>query len=154
MWAYEVQGSLSVEAHLEADGALSLRAAHALASSLENRARAEIPDLLELTTHMEPRGQLTQLAEPALDEPQVIRAVQRVVSEASQTFGSVACHQVQVRGSDQGWTVSMHCTLPGEISLARAHQTSFRLESLLRKRVPSIDRVTIHTEPTEGLMAS
>ena len=132
--------------HLEADGALPLREAHALASSLEKRAGAEIPHLAELTTHIEPRGQFTQALDSGLEEPHVIQVVQQVINE---TCSAEACHQVQVRRSGEGWAVSMHCHLPGEIPLVEAHRISTRLETRLRERIAGLERVVIHTEPWE-----
>jgi cation diffusion facilitator family transporter len=146
VWAVEneIDGRYHAEAHLEVDGALSLREAHALASAVEERARAEIPYLVELTTHIEPRGQLIRPAEPGLGEMQVAQAVQRIARE---TLDVGACHQVQVRRSGEGWAVSMHCQLPGDILLAEAHRISTRMEAQLQQQVPGLERVVIHTEP-------
>lgn len=148
VWAVEneIDGRYHAEAHLEVDGTLSLREAHALASALEERARAEIPYLVELNTHIEPRGQLIRPAEPGLGEMQVAQAVQRIVRE---TLDAGACHQVHVRRSGEGWAVSMHCQLPGDIILAEAHRISTRLEAQLQEQVPGLERVVIHTEPQE-----
>jgi divalent metal cation (Fe/Co/Zn/Cd) transporter len=149
VWAYEVSGGAGfvVEVHLEADGTLPLREAHALASSLEERACAEVPHLAELTTHIEPRGQLTQALDSSLEEPLVTQAVQQVINE---TLNAEACHQVQVRRSDRGWAVSLHCHLPGEMPLVEAHRIGTRLEARLRERIAGLERVVIHTEPWEG----
>ena len=144
VWAHEMDRSYHAEAHLEVDGTLSLREAHALASALEERARAELPYLVELTTHIEPRGQLIRPAEPGLGEMQVAQAVQRMARE---TLDAGACHQVHVRRSGEGWAVSMHCQLPGDILLAEAHRISTRLEAQLQEQVPGLERVVIHTEP-------
>ena len=144
MWTYEVKGRYHVEAHLEADGVLPLSQAHALASALEERAMAEIPNLAELITHIEPRGQLIQTRVPGLEETQVVQAVQRVADDA---LHGEACHQVQVRRGNDGWLVSMHCCIPGDTSLEKAHRTSTWLEALLREEVPELERVVIHTEP-------
>jgi cation diffusion facilitator family transporter len=146
VWAHEVNGRYHMELHLEADGTLPLRQAHNIASSLEERARAEIPHLAELTIHIEPTGQLTQASVPGVEETQVAQAVQRVIND---TLNAEACHQVQVRRGDRGWTVSMHCHLPGEITLAEAHRISTRLETRLLEKVPGLERVVIHTEPRE-----
>lgn len=146
VWASEVNGRYHTEVHLEVDGTLPLRQAHELASSLEARARAEIPHLVELTTHIEPRGRLTRASETDLEERQVIEAMQQVVNDV---LNSEACHSVQVRQSEAGWTVSMHCHLPGEIPLAEAHRIGSRLEMQLLERVPGLERVVIHTEPWE-----
>jgi divalent metal cation (Fe/Co/Zn/Cd) transporter len=149
VWAYEVSGSdgYIVEVHLEADGTLPLREAHALASSLEMRARAEVPHLAELTTHIEPQGQLTEALDSGLEESHVSQMVQQVINE---TLNAEACHQAQVRRSGEGWAVSMHCYLPGEIPLVEAHRISSRLETRLRERIAGLERVVIHTEPWEG----
>ena len=146
VWAHEVDGRYHMELHLEADGTLPLRQAHKIASSLEERARAEIPHLAELTIHIEPQGQLILASDPGVEKTQVAQAVQQVIND---TLNAEACHQVQVRRGYEGWTVSMHCHLPGEISLAEAHRVSTRLETRLQKGVPGLERVVIHTEPRE-----
>ena len=43
----------------------------------------------------------------------------------------------------------MYCHLPGEIFPAEAHRVSTRLETRLRKEIPELERVVIHTEPRE-----
>jgi len=146
VWAHEVDGRYYIEVHLEADGTLPLRQAHEIASSLEERVRAEISHLAELTIHIEPQGQLIQASDPGVEETQVSQAVQRVING---TLNAEACHQVQVRRAYEGWAVSMHCQLPGEISLAEAHRISTRLETRLQEEVPGLERVVIHTEPQE-----
>jgi len=135
-----------VEVHLEADGTLPLRQAHKIASSLEERARAEISHLAELTIHIEPQGQLTRALDPGVEEMQVAQAVRQVIDD---TLNAEACHRVRVRRGYEGWAVSMHCQLPGEISLAEAHRISTRLETRLQEEVPGLERVVIHTEPQE-----
>jgi cation diffusion facilitator family transporter len=124
VWAHEVDGRYHAEVHLEFDGALPLRQAHELASSLEARARTDVPHLAELTTHIEPVGQLTRAFDPGLEETQVLQAVQQVIGDV---LDAGACHQVQVRRSNGGWAVSMHCHLPGELPLTTAHHISTRL---------------------------
>ena len=146
VWAHEVDGRYYMEFHLEADGTLPLRQAHKIASSLEERAHTEIPHLAELTIHIEPQGQLILASDPGVEETQVAQAVQRVIND---TLKADACHQIRVRRGYEGWAVSMHCLLPGEISLAEAHRISTRLETRLQEEVPGLERVVIHTEPRE-----
>ena len=146
VWAHEVDGRYYVEIHLEADGTLPLRQAHEMASSLEERARLEIPHLAELTIHIEPQGQLTRASALGMEETQVAQAVQQVTND---TLNAETCHKVRVRRGYEGWAVSMHCHLPAEISLAEAHRISSRLETRLLKEVPGLERVVIHTEPRE-----
>ncbi len=144
VWAYEVEGRYYMEVHLEADGTLPLRQAHEMASSLEERARAEIPYLADLTIHIEPQGQLTQASVPGMEETQVAQAVRQAINDI---LNAKACHQIRVRRGYEGWAVSMHCQLPDEIPLAEAHRVSTRLEARLRGEIPGLERVVIHTEP-------
>jgi divalent metal cation (Fe/Co/Zn/Cd) transporter len=155
VWAHELDGRYYAEVHLEADGSLPLRQAHEIASSLEERAGAEIPYLAELTIHIEPQGQLILTGDPggeetlrqAQDTAQVAQAVQRVIDDI---LNAKACHQIRVRRGYEGWAVSMHCQLPGEIPLTEAHRISNRLETRLQEKIPGLERVVIHTEPREG----
>jgi cation diffusion facilitator family transporter len=146
VWVYEVRGSYYAEVHTETAAALSLREAHALVSSLEERARAEIPQLAEVTAHIEPQGQLLQMPASGLAEAGVADLVRQVAAE---TIGVDACHRIQVRRSNAGWAVSMHCTLSGDLSLIAAHRVSTRLETRLREAITGLERVVVHTEPSD-----
>ncbi len=150
VWIYDVLGRYDVELHLEANGALPLQQAHALASALEARARAAIPNLGEMTTHIEPRGESTVGNRPevasASAEAELIGAVERAVGEVADK-GKL--HNVQARRTKDGWNVTLHYTLSGDVSLSQAHAESMRLERHLRERIPTLERVVIHTEPLE-----
>jgi cation diffusion facilitator family transporter len=146
VWAYEVDGNLYADVHLEVDGTLSLRDAHALASSFEEQACAEIAHLVELTTHIEPRGRLTSAPDSGLEKSQVLYLVRQMLDE---TAGDGTFNQLEVRRSGEGWAVSLHCLLPGELSLVAAHQANGRLEAQLMEKIPGLERVIIHTEPME-----
>jgi cation diffusion facilitator family transporter len=146
VWIYEGNGQYDADIHAEVDSTLSLREAHALVSVLEERARAEIPHLIEVTAHIEPGEQWLHVPDRDLQQADITQAVRQV---AAQTPGTGTCHRIQARWGNTGWSVSMHCTLPGEISLAEAHRISTRLESTLRDKVSGLERVIIHTEPSE-----
>jgi cation diffusion facilitator family transporter len=146
VWANEVGGQYHVDVHLEVDGSLSLREAHAQASRLEERARAAIPHLAALTTHIEPRGSLRHSASLGMDAQAVAEAARQVVGEALEVR---ECHHLEVGETTDGWSVSLHCRLPGDMPLTEAHQTISQLEDELRTRVRGLSRVLIHAEPAE-----
>jgi divalent metal cation (Fe/Co/Zn/Cd) transporter len=145
VWVYEVKGKYCAEVHTETDAALSLHDAHAMISTLEDRARAEILRLREVTAHIEPRGQLVQVPASGLAEAGVADLVRQV---AATVVHANSCHRVQVRRSGGGWSVSMHCSLPGDLSLITAHRISTQLEARLREEIAGLERVVIHTEPS------
>src|SRR5262249_29857277 len=63
---HQIEGRLAVSLDLEVDGALSLRAAHDIASGLEDAVRDELGPDVEVETHIEP---LQPLDEPGRDAP-------------------------------------------------------------------------------------
>jgi|YNPBryantNP2012_1023418.scaffolds.fasta_scaffold00110_20 cation diffusion facilitator family transporter len=147
MWVFDVNGELSVDVHLEADETLSLREAHSLASSLEERACAEIPHLVGLTTHIEPRGQIASAVDAESAGSQTLQVIEEAINGALEE-GSYT--QLQVRRGEQGWVVIMKYLLPADLSLTEAHNISSRLESRLKRKLPDLERVVIHTEPAPG----
>jgi cation diffusion facilitator family transporter len=144
VWVYEVGGAFYVAVHLELDGALTLREAHAQASALEERARSEIPQLAEVTTHIEPRGQLAHQAGPLAPASQV---VSRVTALVDAELGDGSCHKVQVREGVAGHVLSLHCYLPGEKTLYEAHRIADRLERELLERIGGLQSIVVHAEP-------
>jgi len=147
IWANEVDGWFSIDVHLEADGALSLDQAHALASAFEGRVRDRVPDLTRITTHIEPKGQVVQAPQTAQDQEDIIRQVEQTLAHCDQVS---SFHHIEAYRNTGGWTVSVHCRMPGSLSLAEAHRLSGDLEDQLRASIPALDRIIIHTEPERG----
>lgn len=146
VWAREIEGRYYVDAHLEADGQLTLGQAHDLASSLESRAYAEIPNLAGLTIHLEPGGRQTGTLSQPGEEKDRIEAVQRALS----TFETpLHCHEIQAHRGEDGWVVTLHCCLPEKMTLSQAHRVGTILEERLRGEIPDLERVVVHTEPCE-----
>jgi cation diffusion facilitator family transporter len=147
IWANEVDGRYAVDVHLEADSAFSLEQAHELASTFEGLARERIPDLARVTTHIEPKGQVVQGPKMAEERERIIQQVEGILAG----FGNISSyHRVEAYVDAGGWTVSMHCRMPGQINLAEAHRLSGEVEDKLRAGIPALDRIIIHTEPEEG----
>lgn len=49
-------GHTSIDLHVEVDGAMSTHDSHTLSHTLANRLRAELPGVIEVLVHVEPRG--------------------------------------------------------------------------------------------------
>ncbi len=146
IWANEVDGQYAVDVHLEADSSLSLRQAHELASTFEQRAHERVPDLLRVTTHIEPKGQVVQARQMEREREQIVKQVEMILAKFE---GISSCHHIEAYPSADGWTVSMHCRVPGDLCVAEAHRISGEVEDRLRAGVPALDRIVVHTEPEE-----
>jgi len=140
----ERDGAYSISVHLEMDGSLSLQDAHRLASTLEERTRAEIGRVAEVTTHIEPQGQIAHGWLESLPDDEIVTAVTDLVDGE---LGAGSCHRVRVRVGARGKVLSLHCTLPGEMALYEAHVITDRLQHEILARIDGMQSVVVHAEP-------
>ncbi|NTU65502.1 MAG: hypothetical protein HGB05_19405 [Chloroflexi bacterium] len=144
-----LDGGYIVDADVEIDASLSLETSHRIVTEFETRARAEIPRLLEIVTHLEP-------TEPG-DHPKPIEGAEaealrrQIVQITDRVCGRGAGHHCILRHSHlpNRIDLSMHCEVPGDTSLPEAHLIAERVEQQLRAELPQLEHVTIHVEPPE-----
>jgi cation diffusion facilitator family transporter len=145
----ELDGGYIVDVDVEIDASLSLEMSHRVVSEFESRARAEIPRLLEIVTHLEPTepGDHPKPIEDA--EAEALR--QQIIQIADQVCGRGAGHHLILRHSHlpNRIDLSMHCEVPGDTSLPEAHLIAEKVERQLRVELPQLEHVTIHVEPPE-----
>jgi len=123
-------------------GALRLNIDRSLTFSLVDRTKKKIQD--ELRRRL-PRADITLTVNPASKESErVAETVRFVVS----TF-NYPLHHLIVNQTDNGYFVSMHIEMPGDISLDRAHDKSEEIKRKLQQAVPDLKRAVIHTQPYE-----
>ena len=146
----ERDGSYSVEMHLEMAAELSLEDAHTAADQFELRARAALPKLRSIVTHLEPLPTSLPDEEARLSPAQLARLQARLIAMANAVAGKGACHDVQVHEVAGHLTATLHVTQPPETPLIQAHTLAERIERELRAREPSLNRVVVHVEPPEA----
>jgi divalent metal cation (Fe/Co/Zn/Cd) transporter len=132
-----------LEMHVEVPSHLTLDAAHQQVSLLETEIRATAPEIAEVVTHIEPA---------ALHDPPVAARVDQLEAQArdllNAQYPGLDWHHLRVYPGQSGFAVSMHVTLPLQMTIEAAHRLAEDAELFLRGQMPMIDRVTIHTEPT------
>lgn len=134
-----------LEMHVEVAPGQTLGAAHEQVSQLEQQVRASLPDVADVVTHIEP-AQIA-LTDGLLPED---REIERdVMTLLHQQYPSIDWHHVHASSYDGGYALTMHVTLPAQITLESAHKIAEAAEMLVRTEIPYVSRVTIHTEPPE-----
>lgn len=145
VWAHSINGQYFVEAHFEVPPTLSLAEAHALADELEMRGKSALPGVAEITTHIEPMGEAVVGAQPQFYTEKEM--LERVRATADGVCGAGASHHLRLWQEKDGWTVSMHIWLAGDMSIVEAHTISGQVEEALRREIPNLQRVVIHADP-------
>jgi cation diffusion facilitator family transporter len=140
-----IPGGLTISLDLEVDGALPFGAAHDIADDLEAAIRREIPEVVEVETHIEPL-----LSEGAGRDAAAadLAAITDGLAELAAATGAVRnVHDVRVRDTDHGQTVNFHCDVNSTRTVGDVHELVDELERALRRRFPAVKRVIGHAEP-------
>jgi len=152
--AYQQDGNLFVELHLEVDENLSLGEAHRQATELENAISAlgDGRHKLDVNIHIEPLGRHISTPEIAAGEMRQLElAVEEFLNHMPGNYDELlSCHDVRVRQVDHHILVSCHCVMKSDYSITRIHDVLAALEDLVKERFPQVSRVTIHPEPPDA----
>ena len=142
---HEDNGEVHVDLHIEVDDHLLLHQAHSLASHVEQDLRAEIPTIARVNTHIESRGTgVGSGRDVTADEGPVVERVKRITDGI---VGRECCHNILIRRQGDRLSISLHCGFDPNLPVIEAHRLSSRIEETLKKEVPAIEQVLVHTEP-------
>jgi divalent metal cation (Fe/Co/Zn/Cd) transporter len=135
-----VDGGVEVGLHLKLPGELSLENAHAVASEVEDAIYQALPEVVAVQTHLEPlretaAGQRT--APP--DEEAILAIVRELTGEPPR--------EVRLVRTDEGLLVFVTLHVPPDRTLADAHALASEVEERIRRQLPEIADVVVHTEP-------
>jgi cation diffusion facilitator family transporter len=136
-----------VSLHVKLPSELSLTEAHDVVERLEDRVRAELPELRNVHTHIEPLEGTDWGRRPAGDDTAAERAA---IEETVRRVTGAAPAAVSFRDGERGRIALVTITLPGEQSLPSAHGHAGAIEAAVRERCPTLADVIVHTEPEEA----
>ena len=140
-----IPGGLTISLDLEVDGGLPFGAAHDIADGLEAAIRQEIPEVVEVETHIEPLQSEGAGRDAAAAD---LAAITRGLAELAAATGAVRnVHDVRVRNTDHGQIVNFHCDVDPARTVGDVHELVDELERALRRRFPGVKRVIGHAEP-------
>ena len=125
--------------HLKLPGKLGLEEAHAIAEQVEHAILTAVPEVTAVQTHLEPLAEEGEAAEVSGDRA----AVERVVR--AETGGPP--DELRFLHTDEGLVAHLTLGLDSATALADAHAVASRIEETLRRELPEIADVIVHTEP-------
>lgn len=133
-----------LELHVEVPPHQTLDEAHQQVSQLEANLHENLPDIKRVVTHIEP-AQSTSA--PHLESPVTDTIQAQAQALLDEHFPSIDWHDWQTNASYEGYSISLHATLPPQMTIESAHAIAESAETLLRGNIHQLARVTIHTEP-------
>jgi len=143
--AYEMTGHVKVDLDLEVDPNLTLEAAHDQATNLEREIKQKVPEVKEVTIHLEPLPREVEATDGSAASQTAIE--KKLLEIAHKTPGVLDCHSIEARQAGKEVVVSLHCTLNPDLPVAQAHDITEKLKSRFRQAFPQIMKISIHAEP-------
>jgi cation diffusion facilitator family transporter len=144
---HDDRGEIHVDLHIEVDDHLLLHQAHDQASDVERDLRTEIPGVKRVDTHIESRGTgVGSGTDVTAEEGPLVERVKRITDAVA---GRDSCHSIVVRRQGGRFAVSLHCAFDPDLPVVEAHRLSSRIEETLKRDIPELERVLVHTEPGE-----
>jgi len=139
-----VEGGLQVALHLKLPGELTLEDAHSVASEVESAIADAVPEVFSVQTHMEPlrepgMGRAPEEADIEADA----QAVRRIVQART---GSLP-RELRFLQTDDGLVAFLTLGVDPESDLAEAHALASEVEKDVRRALPGLADVSVHTEP-------
>jgi cation diffusion facilitator family transporter len=141
-----LDGRLAVSFDVEMDADTALLTAHDRATALEADIRDGLGMDVEVESHIEPmEPRLLDGAAPALEL--VDRITTQLAHLARRERSLSDLHNIRVRSNAAGLYVHYHCRFAPDLSIAKVHEVTDRIEMALMTAIPEISRVVAHAEP-------
>ena len=136
-----VDGGLEVSLHLKLPPDLTLEEAHDVASRVERAIADAVPEVVSVQTHLEP------LTEPGAGRTAVAdedaERIRRIVRERT----GAEPREVRFLQTEDGLVAFLTLALAPESTLAQAHSLASEVEEDVRRDLPGLADVSVHTEP-------
>lgn len=146
-----------IDLDLEVEPDATFEGAHALATDLETRLRAELAAtadaaqprrVADINVHIEPRAEelvsgKELAARDASKYAEQIEAIRREIPHAREI------QDVDAQQLDGKVYLAFHLLVDAHLSIADVHSIAEEMENRLRREFPQLGRVVVHTEPAK-----
>jgi divalent metal cation (Fe/Co/Zn/Cd) transporter len=137
------QGKLYVTLHAYVDPRLTVAKAHEIADGIEQRVKKNLPDVEDVTVHIEPFSN-KGMKGTAADEDEVRRIVHGIADNYQ--------HMLRVKGivtyvAGKKRHINIDCNFTKQLSIEEAHEIASKMEAEIGQHF-SETLVTVHMEPS------
>jgi divalent metal cation (Fe/Co/Zn/Cd) transporter len=131
-----------VSLHVQVDPSLPLDRAHEIAESVERGIEESVPEVRQVTVHLEPSipesGSGT-----IVDDQEVSNTIRSIVREYPEVL---EINAITIYAVDEKLHISVHCLFAGAENISVVHNLVSRIEESIRQKFKTAV-VTIHSEP-------
>jgi len=138
----KIGNGLYVTLHVQVDPSLPLEKAHGIAESIEKGIGKSVPEVRQVTVHLEPSIPESERG-TFVDDKYVSETIRSVVQGYPDVLEISA---ITIYATGDKLHINVHCLFTGDAPISEIHEMISRIEEGVRKRINNAI-VTIHPEP-------
>jgi cation diffusion facilitator family transporter len=139
-----VDGGVQVALHLKLPGQLSLEDAHEVASQVERAIGASVTEVISVQTHLEPLREPGAGRTPSESD---VEGDAEVVARIVRQRTGAPPRELRFLQTEDGLVAFLTLALDPASPLADAHARASEVEEDIRRALPQLADVSVHTEP-------
>lgn len=137
-----IADDLYVTLHVQVDPSLPLEKAHEIAESVEKGIGKAVPQVRQVTVHLEP-SLPEQTSGTMIDDQYITDAVRSII----RTYPEVSTvNSIMIYATSNVLHININCTFAGDESISKIHEMITKVEESIRQKFREAI-VTIHPEP-------
>ncbi len=140
-----VDGRFHIALDIEFPLGTTLIRAHEAATQVEKRIVSELPEVAEVSVHLEEDASIIVEAENAAEEEAPL--LDRIKAALAEAGHVRRCAGISCFRTARGLKIALTCSIDDTLTLKQAHDLVNRIESDISAMDPRIVKVFVHTEP-------
>ena len=139
----KISGRWAVDLRVEVSANMTVKQAHNVSAQIEHGLRTAIPDLGEITIHLESASDLI-----ASELEGRGSELKWFVAHAAKRFPEIkAVYALRIRKTGDTYSLALRCKFDSSMAIKLAHEISLKFANAVKNAYPNVDRIDIQEEP-------
>jgi len=139
----KVGGKWAVDLRVEVSANITVKQAHNVSTQIEHELRTALPDLGEITIHLESASDLI-----ASELEGRGSELKWFVVHAAKRFPEIkSVHGLHIRKTGENYSLTLKCKFDSAMTIKLAHEISLKFVTSIKNAYPNVDHIDIQEEP-------
>jgi len=139
----KITGKWAVDLRVEVSANMTVKQAHNVSAQIEHELRTAIPDLGEVTIHLESASELI-----ASELEGRGSELKWFVTHAAKRFPEIkSVHALRIRKTGDTYSLTLRCKFDSGMTIKLAHEITLKFATAVKNAYPNVDRIDIQEEP-------
>ena len=139
----KITGKWAVDLKVEVSANMTVKQAHMVSDQIQHECRQAIPDLGEITVHLESAAEL--IANELEGRGSELRWF---IDHAAKEFPEIkAVRSLRIRKTGETYSLALRCKFDAGMTIKQAHEVSLKLATEVRTAYPKVDQIDIQEDP-------